>query len=193
MTDENDKPERETTEEVTPEIVAHPAGEEPAADEPPTESRFARYMLGARYRINKFIEARAVKKGLDPGPVKAAVWELLLLLPRLLKLTVALLADGRVPLGLRLKCGLALAYVVSPFDLLSEAAFGPVGMLDDLAILLIVLDVLLNEVDPQIVRDHWRGSEDVLKMVSSSAGATRLFIPDSIYNKIIGFFRGKKS
>jgi len=192
MTDENDKSGRHAPDEVIPEVVAHPTGEGRDEDKVRSEGRFARYMLGARGRVNRFIEARALKKGLDPEPVKAAVWELLLLLPRLLKLVLSLLADKRVPLGLRLKCGLALAYVVSPLDLLSEAALGPVGMLDDLAILLIVLDVLLNEVEPRIIRDHWRGSEDILKLVSSSVGVTRLFIPETVYDKIVGFFRGGK-
>ncbi len=193
MTDENDKSDRGASDEVTPEIVAYAVGEERDADKIRPASRFARYMLGARDRINKFIEARAIRKGMDPGPVKAAMWELLLLLPRLLKLTLALLADKRVPLGLRLKCGLALAYVVSPIDLLSEAALGPVGMLDDLAILLIVLDVMLNEVDPEVIRDHWHGSEDILKMIGSGVGVTRLFIPDPLYKKIVGFFRGSRT
>lgn len=176
----------ETNEVIEPEVVTDDTREKGRI-----EGVFRRRMFNARQRIEKFIEARAIKRGLDPEPIIEATWEALLLLPRLFWLTVKLLADPRVPWGLRIKCGLALTYVISPVDLLSEAVLGPLGMLDDLAIIMIVLDVLLNEVDPSIVEENWSGSEDVLRIVRGSVGMLRLFLPEAVYEKIISFFRGK--
>jgi len=174
----------DTQEAIEPEIVSDDTEERGGI-----EGVFRRRVLNARRRIEKFIEARAIKRGMDPEPIIEAAWEALLLLPRLLVLTAKLLADSRVPLGLRIKCGLALAYVVSPIDLLSEAVLGPLALLDDLAIIMIVLDVLLNEVDPAVIQEKWTGSEDVLRIVRGSVGMLRLFLPPSIYDKIIAFFR----
>ncbi len=53
----------------------------------------------------------------------------------------------------------AIAYFISPIDILPEAILGPIGYLDDLGIAAYVLNDLLNTVDPKIVRRNWVGDD----------------------------------
>lgn len=91
--------------------------------------------------------------------------EYVLLLPDLFVLLSRLMLDARIDSRHKAMLGAALAYVVSPIDLLPERKLGPLGYVDDLAILVAALHRLLNEVDPQIVVSHWPGNADLLATV----------------------------
>lgn len=153
---------------------------------------FRRRMIAAKNRIVKFIEAKSVKSGLDSRPIIDTMWQLLLLLPRMVRLLYKLLMDSRVPLGLRLKCGLVLAYVISPLDLLAEGILGPLGMIDDVAIVVVMLDVLFNKVDPSIIEEHWSGSPEMLKFLKNSVSVVKIFLPPTVYKAVLKFFGGDK-
>lgn len=94
--------------------------------------------------------------------------EYVLLLPDLFVLLSRLMLDSRIEARHKAMLGGALAYFVSPIDLLPERTFGPIGYLDDLAILVAALNRVLNEVDPQIVVGHWPGKADLLSTVRRS-------------------------
>ena len=84
------------------------------------------------------------------------------LLPDLATLLRGLLRDPRVPRGSRVLVGLAVAWVVSPIDLLPE--FLPViGPLDDVIVVTLVLRHLVKRAGPEVVRDHWRGDPAMLE------------------------------
>lgn len=150
--------------------------------------KFIARVRKSRHRIEKRIEAAAIKRGIDPEPLMKGVWELLLMMPRLLRLTLKLLVDRRIPVRLRLLCALSLAYVLSPIDFIPAAIVGPVGYIDDLALVLIALDTLVNEVDPAIVQEHWNGDEDVLKIIQESVSLVEWFIPTPVHEAIKKFF-----
>jgi uncharacterized membrane protein YkvA (DUF1232 family) len=44
---------------------------------------------------------------------------------------------------------------------------GPIGYLDDIAVAAFILNDLINEVDPQIVRKYWAGEQDVLDLIKT--------------------------
>ena len=94
--------------------------------------------------------------------------EYVLLLPDLFVLLSRLMLDSRIESRHKAMLGGALAYFVSPIDLLPERTFGPIGYIDDLAILVAALNRVLNEVDPQIVVGHWPGKADLLSTVRRS-------------------------
>ena len=81
--------------------------------------------------------------------------EFILLAPDLFYLLTKLVLDEAVPAKKKAVVGAAIAYFISPIDLLPEAFLGPFGLLDDIAVAAYVLNNLLNELDPQIVLKHW--------------------------------------
>jgi uncharacterized membrane protein YkvA (DUF1232 family) len=85
-----------------------------------------------------------------------------LLLPDLFLLVTRLMLDSRVEGRHKVYMGAALAYVISPIDLISERRFGALGFLDDLVVIVAALNMLVNDIDRQIVLEHWSGSADLL-------------------------------
>jgi len=63
--------------------------------------------------------------------------------------------DSRVPLWTKLIPPAALAYVISPVDLIPDVALG-LGQLDDLAVLLLGLKLFIEVAPPDVVREHLR-------------------------------------
>jgi uncharacterized membrane protein YkvA (DUF1232 family) len=85
-----------------------------------------------------------------------------LLVPDVFLLITRLMLDPRIEAKHKVYLGAAVAYVISPIDLLSERRFGPIGYLDDLVVVVAALNMLLNEVDQRIILEHWSGKEDLL-------------------------------
>lgn len=99
----------------------------------------------------------------------------LLLVPDVFMLLWRLLRDPRVVGRDKVLLGSAVVYYFSPFDLIPEAFLGPMGFVDDLVFGVFVLNRLLASTDPQVLREHWSGSEDVLQMLRRvTAGADNL-------------------
>jgi uncharacterized membrane protein YkvA (DUF1232 family) len=63
--------------------------------------------------------------------------------------------DQRVPLWTKLIPPAALAYVLSPVDIIPDVALG-LGQLDDLAVLLIGIKLFIELAPPDVVHDHLR-------------------------------------
>lgn len=69
------------------------------------------------------------------------------------RLLLELLADGRVPASRKAILGLAAAYLVSPIDLIPD--FIPViSRLDDVAVVVVALDVFLEGVPREVLLDR---------------------------------------
>jgi|YNPNPStandDraft_1061719.scaffolds.fasta_scaffold75503_2 uncharacterized membrane protein YkvA (DUF1232 family) len=64
-----------------------------------------------------------------------------------------LLRDGRVPLGFKLIPFLALAYILLPWDFLPDPVLG-LGQLDDLALILLGIELFVNLCPTELVRQH---------------------------------------
>lgn len=88
-----------------------------------------------------------------------------LLVPDLFLLISRLMLDPRIDARHKIYLGAAVAYVISPIDLLSERQFGAIGYLDDLVVVVAALNMLFNEVDRRIILEHWSGKEDLLGTV----------------------------
>ena len=112
-----------------------------------------------------------------------AAKQVVLFAPNVVLLTAALTKDDRVPARTKVALGAALAYFISPIDLIPDAI--PVlGQLDDFVLAMIVIDGLLNHVDPNIVREHWRGSARALAVGGKVAAAVCFFIPRRLRRRI---------
>lgn len=142
-----------------------------------------------RQEVEKRIAATALRFGIDPQPLIKGLWEVLLLLPRLVLLVMKLSWDKRVPVRMRLLCVSGLVYIILPLDFIPEGVLGVVGVLDDLAIALVILDILVNNIEPEIIREHWDGDEDVLRIIKESVSLAKWFLPPQTEAIIRRFFK----
>ena len=60
--------------------------------------------------------------------------DFLLFAPDLFHLLTRLTLDDRIPMRYKAQLGAAIAYFVSPMDLIPEAILGPVALIDDIII-----------------------------------------------------------
>ena len=89
----------------------------------------------------------------------------LLLAPDLFHLLIRLAADPRVSVQAKGKLAVAIAYFISPLDLLPELFLGMPGYLDDVVLAAYTLNGVLNETDPKILVEHWAGEQDILAVI----------------------------
>ncbi len=92
--------------------------------------------------------------------------------------------DDEVPKNEKAKLILAIAYFISPIDLLPEAFLGPLGYLDDLAISAYVLNGLLNNSSPELIQKHWAGEGDVLVQIKRVLAKADEMIGSGLWQKI---------
>ena len=111
----------------------------------------------------------------------------LLLLPDFVALMVRLARDKRVRSTQKLMISGIILYVISPIDILPD--FIPVlGLLDDLLLVVYGLNAILNEIDPEIVREHWSGEDDLLLTLKNSIFVAERFLSRNVVKKISTFF-----
>lgn len=97
-----------------------------------------------------------------PGGRRHRLVDTVLLAPDFFHLLCKLSVDAGVPLAHKAKIGAALAYFVSPLDLMPEALVGPAGYADDVALAAWCINLLVNKVDPAIIHRHWAGDGNLL-------------------------------
>ena len=93
--------------------------------------------------------------------------EYLMLVPDMFMLLWRLTVDKRVSGKNKVLLGSGVAYFILPFDLIPEAIVGPLGYMDDLVFAVYVLNRVLTDTDPAILREHWAGEGDVLEKIRS--------------------------
>ena len=91
--------------------------------------------------------------------------EYLLFAPDLFYTLVKLMTDPDVPTAKKVKVGAAIAYFVSPIDLVPEGVVGPVGYIDDIVLAAYVLNDIINDVSEDVVKRNWPGDDDVLEVI----------------------------
>lgn len=98
-------------------------------------------------------------------------------IPDCIVLVRGLLGDERVPRRHKLLLGALLGYLALPFDLVPD--FIPVaGQLDDVLVAGWVLRRLVRGAGADVVRDHWRGPEQSLRVVLRLAGKSAAPVRD---------------
>jgi uncharacterized membrane protein YkvA (DUF1232 family) len=105
--------------------------------------------------------------------------DLLLFLPRLVKLLGRLLVDSLVSKGDKALLAVAVAYVLSPLDLVPD--FIPVvGGLDDLYLLALALLRLVNRAGEDRIRVHWDGPEDIFGLLGQVTEVATAILPQRV-------------
>ena len=108
----------------------------------------------------------------------------IMLVPDFFYLLVRLSMDKAVSLDDKAKLALAIAYFISPIDLMPEAILGPIGYLDDLAIAAYVLNNIINNNSPEIIQKHWVGDGDVLLLIKGVLAKADEMIGSGLWGKI---------
>jgi uncharacterized membrane protein YkvA (DUF1232 family) len=104
--------------------------------------------------------------------------------PDLFHLLCKLSVDKDVPTKKKIKLLAGIAYFISPFDLLPELFLGPLGYLDDISVAAYILNDLVNDIDPQVVRKHWAGEKDILDLVKTILTNADKMIGGKLWEKI---------
>ncbi len=110
--------------------------------------------------------------------------EFVLLAPDIFHLLTRLVMDEEVPRSKKVKLGIAIAYFISPVDLLPEALLGPIGYLDDVTLAAYVLNDIINDVDPQIIIRNWAGDHDILNLVKTILLNSDRMLGSGLWKKI---------
>ncbi|HEX2963468.1 MAG TPA: YkvA family protein [Ignavibacteriales bacterium] len=117
--------------------------------------------------------------------------EFILLAPDIFHLLYKVARDPEVPMSSKLKIGAAIAYFIAPIDLIPEAFLGPIGYLDDITVASYALNQLVGDISPEIIRRHWAGDQDILRLVKTIIVNADLMLGKGIFRKIKKLF-GKK-
>src|SRR5438093_11645693 len=134
----------------------------------PSLPRCARFGHGSRRE--RSILANRIRAPRD----MTEVMDLIRRLPTYMRLVWALLRDGRVPPQQKLILVGIAAYLVLPIDLIPD--FVPVlGQLDDLAVILLGLDLFIRSAPQDVVEEHMaRIAQDSDQLRNDIATAERL-------------------
>lgn len=113
----------------------------------------------------------------------------ILMAPDIFHLLVKLSLDPRVAASEKAKLIAAIAYFISPIDLIPEALVGPIGYLDDIALAGLVLNGLLRKnVDESLIREHWAGEDDILDLIRQILELAEKMLGKTIWRNIHNIF-----
>jgi len=103
----------------------------------------------------------------------------LLFLPRFVGLLGRMLLDPEVSGMDKLLVGAAVAYVLSPIDILPDV-IPVIGQLDDIYLVALSLLRLLNRSGEAKIRSHWDGPEDIVVLLQNVSGVATRYLPDPV-------------
>ena len=149
--------------------------EELPVDEEVSEERAKRFYDRVRESIHEFAR--------NKGAIGKSA-EFLMLVPDMFMLLWRLANDKRVSGKHKVLLGTGVAYFILPFDLIPEAIVGPLGYMDDLVFAVYVLNRMLNDTDPAILREHWSGEGDVLEKIRSVLNAADTLVENSVGSRL---------
>ena len=116
--------------------------------------------------------------------------QLLLLAPDLLHLLTRLLLDPRIPAAQKAPLGAAVAYFLSPVDLLPEAILGPVGYVDDVALAAFALSRLINAGHGAVAKELWAGDGDLLESIQRILEVADEMVGSGLWERLKKHLRG---
>lgn len=133
-----------------------------------------------RQKIQRFLK----EKG--PGFKYA---DYLLVAPDLLHLMCRLAVDSRVSAQNKAALAGAIAYFISPLDLIPEGIVGPVGFVDDIAVAALALSKLINDGGGEAARELWAGDGDLIQLIQEILKVADSMVGSGLWSKIRTMFR----
>jgi uncharacterized membrane protein YkvA (DUF1232 family) len=120
----------------------------------------------------------------------ATVSELIFLAPDLFHLMVKLLFSSEVAAVDKLKIAGALAYFMSPIDLLPEAFLGIAGYADDIVVAALLINAMLDKY-ADLAQDYWAGETEILQVVRNILDQAEKLVGRRIWSILNRRFRGE--
>jgi len=111
--------------------------------------------------------------------VKRRMKEMLTFLPNMVGLCGRLMADRRVSKTEKALFASAIVYAVTPLDFLPDL-IPFIGQIDDAYLVALTLLRLVNRTDAGVVREHWRGTGDIVHLAQSVANIAPLILPGRV-------------
>ena len=150
----------------------------------PAEELASTGMLSYYDRLRNRITSAVEKRG---GKLGQGAVEDLLLAPDLFILLVRLGLDSRVPKHQRRFLLGALAYFLTPIDLLPEGLMGPAGYLEDVVLAAAVLRLSLRtELEP-LADEYWSGNQKLRVVLGNIAEISYDVLGPPLYFRIQRF------
>ncbi|HWO14708.1 MAG TPA: YkvA family protein [Polyangiaceae bacterium] len=115
--------------------------------------------------------------------------QILLLAPDLFHLLTRLLLDRRIPAAEKATLGAAVAYFLSPVDLLPEALLGPAGYVDDIALAAYALSRLINAGHGAVAKELWAGDGDLLDVIQRVLEVADEMLGSGLWERLKTYFR----
>ncbi|MFZ2492501.1 MAG: DUF1232 domain-containing protein [Thermoanaerobaculia bacterium] len=143
---------------------------------PVSKDRAERYYDRVRRSIATYLERK--------GKALGKSGEFLLIVPDVFMLLWRLVNDSRVNGKNKVLLGSGIAYYLFPLDLIPEAIIGPVGYLDDLVLAVYMLNRVIGDTDPEVLRQHWSGSEDVLRVIQNILNSADNLVGSDVLTKL---------
>jgi len=120
-------------------------------------------------------EGQKIKKREAKGTMKS----LLMFLPNMFTLLGRLIKDSRVPVADKALFAAAIVYVIMPLDFIPDV-IPFVGQIDDVYLVALTLLRLINRTDETVIREHWKGGGDIVKLANSAASLAPLLLPKRV-------------
>jgi len=147
-----------------------------------------------REKIFKWVKEGKLDK--QTGGWVGKFTEYLILLPDLVYMLIKIILDKDIPTNKKGLVAFAMAYLISPLDVIPD--FIPVaGLVDDLLVVIIILNKIINSEDPllnQKMKKYWPGDQDLFEQIKNIVALINQFaseIPKGIL-KFMNGERGKK-
>ena len=119
-----------------------------------------------------------------------AAAELVLCVPDFFYLLMKLMGDAEVPRRCKAQCAAALAYFVSPIDVIPDV-LGGLGWLDDLYVALLVVNSLLTSVDGEVLERYWLGDGDLILKARELIARLDEKLGSGAIRRIVAAFRSR--
>ncbi len=109
------------------------------------------------------------------------------LLPKIVTLFIDLLRDTRVSATDKAILAATVAYILNPVDLIPDwIPF--MGQVDDIYLAALAILRLFLRTDEQIIKEHWKGPEDIIVTMRKIADLAVFFLPpkvkDALFAKV---------
>lgn len=146
------------------------------ATRPTSPENAQRFYDRLRRIIHRYLQSK--------GRILGTTGELLMLVPDVFMLLWRLVTDGRVNGKDKVLLGSGVAYYLFPLDIIPEMIVGPIGFMDDLIFGVYILNRMLTDTDPAILREHWSGSEDVLAAIQKVLTAADNLVTGDVLGRL---------
>lgn len=115
----------------------------------------------------------------EKSELKSRMSNFLMFLPNMFKLLGKLVTDARVPMAEKALFAAAIVYVIVPLDFIPDV-FPFVGQVDDIYLVALTFLRLLTKTDESVLRQHWDGGGDIVKLADSIVSLAPALLPKRV-------------